>query len=248
MHSGMEMWWRGPEWYQASIIMVGGGEGGLIYSDFHNLSENGAKRSKHAVSCGLFGEHRKATGTQITTRYHQDLSNSISECAKPLTSAPVRGWWNAFSHQQSHYGTRACDVLSRWLRSQHRSCCSGSNSAQELEGTDLTSSASPRQHSVRQWKEWAGWLHAVPELKPLGLDSSFSQNAHLNRATDSQICVCVLGRRPCSPPAAKRGTLGLWCHRTTSGKTHEPWMKKSEERKNSFWVAMLSCLPVHATF
>lgn len=57
-----------------------------IFTTSPGFAENGAKKRKYPMSCRLFGEHRKATGTQITTRYDQDLGNSISKCTTPLTS------------------------------------------------------------------------------------------------------------------------------------------------------------------
>lgn len=82
----------------------------------------------------------------------------------------------------------------------------------------MMTSRCPRSETV------SGWTPVSP------------QSAHLNRTADSQICVCVLGRRPCSPTAAKRGTLSLWSHPLLEKHMSHGWKK---EEKNSFWVALL---------
>ncbi len=62
----------------------------LIYWDFHaqpslGFTENGLKKRKYPVSRGqrrmgrLVRDYRKATVTQITTRYNQGMQNTISE-------------------------------------------------------------------------------------------------------------------------------------------------------------------------
>ncbi len=98
----------------------------LIYWDFHTqpslgFTENGPKKRKYPVSGSFvdenallrseengqtaFRDDRKATETQLTTRYNQGMHNTIFECTQHVE--PWSRWTTA---AEDHTGCRSCQL------------------------------------------------------------------------------------------------------------------------------------------